>query len=109
MRNTIDWQPTWGGQQSAELTLQTRRGNAMDISTMLIALLRAANREPRTANRTAAPTVEAASIPSVQGQRTPLNASDISGIRYQVKTKSRTASSRSTNPLRRCHMKANGC
>lgn len=41
VRNNIEWQPTWGAVQNAELTLSARRGNAMDISSLLIALLRA--------------------------------------------------------------------
>ncbi len=43
VRNAIEWQPSWGGQQSAELTLAARRGNAQDISALLIALLRASD------------------------------------------------------------------
>lgn len=39
--NNIEWQPTWGAMQAADLTLSARRGNAMDISSLLIALLRA--------------------------------------------------------------------
>jgi hypothetical protein len=42
VRNNIEWQPTWGGQQTANMTLDVLRGNAMDISTLLITLLRAA-------------------------------------------------------------------
>jgi hypothetical protein len=41
VRNTIDWQPGWGAAQDAELTLGAGRGNAMDIASLLIALLRA--------------------------------------------------------------------
>ena len=41
VRNTIEFVPTWGAVQSAELTLGAKRGNAMDISSLLIALLRA--------------------------------------------------------------------
>jgi hypothetical protein len=43
VRNNIEWQPTWGGQQTADMTLDVKRGNAMDIATLTIALLRAAN------------------------------------------------------------------
>jgi hypothetical protein len=43
VRNNVEWQPTWGGQQTADMTLDTKRGNAMDIATLTIALLRAAN------------------------------------------------------------------
>ncbi len=39
--NNIEWIPTWGAFQSADLTLGSERGNAMDISSLLIALLRA--------------------------------------------------------------------
>lgn len=42
VRNNVEWQPTWGGQQTADMTLDVCRGNAMDISTLMIALLRAA-------------------------------------------------------------------
>lgn len=39
----IDFAPTYGSVQGAQLTLETQRGNAFDISSLLIALLRAAN------------------------------------------------------------------
>lgn len=41
VRNQVDWLPTWGAVQDADLTLSARRGNAMDISSLLISLLRA--------------------------------------------------------------------
>ncbi|MGB5279033.1 MAG: transglutaminase-like domain-containing protein [Gammaproteobacteria bacterium] len=41
VRNNVEWQPTWGAVQDAELTLDARRGNAMDIASLTIALLRA--------------------------------------------------------------------
>ena len=41
VRNTIEWQPAWGAMQSADLTLSAGRGNAMDIASLTIALLRA--------------------------------------------------------------------
>ena len=41
VRNNVEWQPTWGAIQDADLTLSAQRGNAMDISSLLIALLRA--------------------------------------------------------------------
>ncbi|NOR71424.1 MAG: hypothetical protein GQ532_17325 [Methylomarinum sp.] len=41
VRNNIEWQPTWGAIQNAELTLSAKRGNAMDIGSLTIALLRA--------------------------------------------------------------------
>jgi hypothetical protein len=43
VRNNVEWQPTWGGQQTADMTLDVKRGNAMDIATLTIALLRAAS------------------------------------------------------------------
>jgi len=43
VRNNVEWQPTWGGQQTADMTLDVQKGNAMDIATLTIALLRAAN------------------------------------------------------------------
>ena len=42
VRNHIEWQPTWGALQSAQDTLDKRRGNAHDIASLQIALLRAA-------------------------------------------------------------------
>ena len=41
VRNNIEWQPTWGSVQNSELTLSAKRGNAMDIASLSIALLRA--------------------------------------------------------------------
>ncbi len=41
VRNNIEWIPGWGAYQDAQLTLEAKRGNAMDISSLLIALLRA--------------------------------------------------------------------
>jgi len=41
VRNHIEWLPSWGAIQNAELTLSARRGNAMDIASLTIALLRA--------------------------------------------------------------------
>jgi len=43
VRNNIEWQPTWGGQQTADMTLDVKKGNAMDIATLSIALMRAAS------------------------------------------------------------------
>jgi len=43
VRNNIEYLPTYGSIQGADLTLQTRRGNDMDTASLLIALLRAAN------------------------------------------------------------------
>ncbi len=41
VRNNIEWLPTWGATQNADVTLGSQRGNAMDIASLLIALLRA--------------------------------------------------------------------
>ncbi|MDY6993250.1 MAG: transglutaminase domain-containing protein, partial [Pseudomonadota bacterium] len=41
--NHIQFIPTYGATQGAQLTLETRQGNAFDTTTLLIALLRAAN------------------------------------------------------------------
>ncbi|MFO8002797.1 transglutaminase domain-containing protein, partial [Thioalkalivibrio sp.] len=41
VRNHIEWLPTWGAVQDADLTLSARRGNAMDTASLLLALLRA--------------------------------------------------------------------
>jgi hypothetical protein len=41
VRNHVEWLPTWGAVQDADLTLSARRGNAMDIASLLAALLRA--------------------------------------------------------------------
>jgi len=43
VRNNIDWIPTWGAQQDADITLGSQRGNAIDQAGLLIALLRAAD------------------------------------------------------------------
>jgi transglutaminase-like putative cysteine protease len=43
VRNSIEWMPTWGAIQSAEDTLSKKRGNAHDIASLEVALLRAAN------------------------------------------------------------------
>ncbi len=42
VRNSIEWVPTWGAIQSAQDTLDKQRGNAHDIASLEIALLRAA-------------------------------------------------------------------
>jgi hypothetical protein len=41
VRNNVEWLPTWGATQDADVTLGSQRGNAMDIASLLIALLRA--------------------------------------------------------------------
>jgi hypothetical protein len=41
IKNNIEYIPTWGAVQSADLTLGAKRGNAMDISSLMIALFRA--------------------------------------------------------------------
>ncbi|HMN43126.1 MAG TPA: transglutaminase-like domain-containing protein [Povalibacter sp.] len=41
VRNSIYFQPTWGAIQDASLTLSSRQGNAFDIASLTIALLRA--------------------------------------------------------------------
>ncbi len=43
VRNNIEWIPGWGSYQTAQMTMEVGRGNAMDISSLLIALLRASN------------------------------------------------------------------
>ena len=43
VRNTIHWVPNWGGIQTAQTTLDKSSGNAVDIATLQIALLRASN------------------------------------------------------------------
>jgi transglutaminase-like putative cysteine protease len=42
VHNNIDYLPTFGSIQGSDLTLQAKRGNAFDIASLLIALLRAA-------------------------------------------------------------------
>lgn len=42
VRNNVEFVPTWGSIQGAQMTLQTRQGNAFDTSSLLVALLRAA-------------------------------------------------------------------
>ena len=41
VRNNVEWLPTWGAIQDADITLGSLRGNAIDISSLLIALYRA--------------------------------------------------------------------
>ncbi len=41
--NTIEFIPSYGSLQGADYTLQTKRGNAFDQASLLVALLRAAN------------------------------------------------------------------
>jgi len=41
VRNNVQWLPTWGAMQTADHTLDSLKGNAMDISSLTIALLRA--------------------------------------------------------------------
>jgi transglutaminase-like putative cysteine protease len=43
VRNNIEFLPTYGSIQGADMTLQTKRGNAFDTASLTIALLRAAN------------------------------------------------------------------
>jgi hypothetical protein len=43
VRNNVEWLPTWGAQQDADVTLGSLRGNAMDIASLLNALLRASD------------------------------------------------------------------
>jgi transglutaminase-like putative cysteine protease len=40
VRNNIEWMPSWGARQDAELTLAAGRGNSMEIASLTIALLR---------------------------------------------------------------------
>jgi hypothetical protein len=42
VRNNVEFVPTWGSIQGANMTLQTKQGNAFDTSSLFIALLRAA-------------------------------------------------------------------
>jgi hypothetical protein len=39
--NNIEWLPTWGSIQDSDITLGSKKGNATDIASLLIALLRA--------------------------------------------------------------------
>jgi len=43
VRNNIEYLPTYGSIQGADMTLQTKRGNSFDTASLLIGLLRAAN------------------------------------------------------------------
>jgi transglutaminase-like putative cysteine protease len=42
VRNNIEFVPTWGSIQGAQMTMLTKQGNAFDTSSLLISLLRAA-------------------------------------------------------------------
>lgn len=41
VRNNVEWLPTWGATQDADVTLGSQRGNPLDIASLLIALYRA--------------------------------------------------------------------
>ncbi|MBI3546323.1 MAG: hypothetical protein HY081_06980 [Gammaproteobacteria bacterium] len=41
VRNNVEWLPTWGATQDADVTLGSQRGNAFDIASLTIALFRA--------------------------------------------------------------------
>ena len=41
VKNNVEWLPTWGAQQDADVTLGSQRGNSLDIASLLIALYRA--------------------------------------------------------------------
>jgi hypothetical protein len=43
VRNNVEWLPTWGATQDADVTLGSRRGNDMDLAGLLIALYRASD------------------------------------------------------------------
>lgn len=43
VRNNVQWAPTWGAIQDASHTLSSQRGNAFDIASLTIALLRASD------------------------------------------------------------------
>lgn len=43
VRNNVEWLPTWGAIQDADVTLGSQRGNSFDIASLLIALLRASD------------------------------------------------------------------
>jgi transglutaminase-like putative cysteine protease len=43
VRNSVDFEPTWGSIKGSVLTLWEKSGNAFDTASLLIALLRAAN------------------------------------------------------------------
>jgi len=42
VRNNIEFVPTWGSIQGAQMTMLTKQGNAFDTSSLLISILRAA-------------------------------------------------------------------
>jgi len=52
VRNHVEWLPTWGAMQTSDHTLSTLKGNAMDISSLTIALLRASGIPARYAHGT---------------------------------------------------------
>lgn len=43
VKNNIEWVPSWGSTQGAELTLLNLKGNSIDTASLLIALLRASD------------------------------------------------------------------
>jgi hypothetical protein len=47
VRNNVQWLPTWGAVQDASHTLASRQGNAFDIASLTLALLRASGTPAR--------------------------------------------------------------
>jgi hypothetical protein len=47
VRNNVEFVPTWGSIQGAQMTLETKQGSAFDTASLLIALLRAAGIQAR--------------------------------------------------------------
>jgi hypothetical protein len=52
VRNNVEFVPTYGSVQGSQMTLEAKRGNAFDISSLLIALLRSAGVSARYATGT---------------------------------------------------------
>jgi transglutaminase-like putative cysteine protease len=75
VRNHVEWQPAWGAVQDADLTLSAQRGNALDISSLLIALLRAAGIPARSRPPSSRTGWAASATPSPPGTLPPPAAS----------------------------------
>lgn len=78
VRNQIDFIPTYGSLQGAQMTLDAKRGNAFDTASLLVALLRAAKIPARYVYGTVQIPIEQV-MNWVGGVKTPQMAMDLLG------------------------------
>jgi transglutaminase-like putative cysteine protease len=79
VRNNIEFVPTQGSVQGSQMTLEAKRGNAYDISSLLIAMLRSAGVSAKYVTGTVE--VPAATVMSwVGGAKSPKEAQQLLGV-----------------------------